>query len=95
MDLNYIENSAGGPDLPLALLPQSGKVILLQLDSKLPLEMFEKVMKLAEQGCRAIHGVLINEVEKYSMGKKKNRIFRRNILKEEQFSSPKYRTSAK
>jgi exosome complex component RRP41 len=73
LDLNYIEDSAGGPDLPLALLPQSGKIIMLQMDSKLPLDMFERVIKLAEQGCRAVHGVLTKEVESYSLGMFKKR----------------------
>jgi len=68
LDLNYMEDSAGGPDLPLALLPQSGKITMVQMDSKLPIEMFEKVVKLAVDGCKAIYQVMIKEVEKYTKG---------------------------
>jgi exosome complex component RRP41 len=31
LDLNYLEDSSGSPDMPLALLPNSGRVTLLQV----------------------------------------------------------------
>eukprot|EP01114_Cavostelium_apophysatum_P015881 TRINITY_DN4415_c0_g1_i2.p1 TRINITY_DN4415_c0_g1~~TRINITY_DN4415_c0_g1_i2.p1 ORF type:complete len:252 (+),score=23.22 TRINITY_DN4415_c0_g1_i2:104-757(+) len=65
LDLNYIEDSAGGPDLPLAILPQSGKITMLQMDSKLALDMFEKVLNLASEGCKAIYLVLIKAVQEH------------------------------
>lgn len=61
-----MEDSAGGPDLPLAILPQTGKVTMLQMDSKVPIDMFENVVELAVKGCEAIYEVLKQEVEKYS-----------------------------
>lgn len=30
-DLNYLEETAGGPDLTVAMLPKSGKIVLLQV----------------------------------------------------------------
>jgi len=66
LDLNYVEDSAGGPDLPLAVLPQTGKILLLQMDSKLPLDTFERVLQLAVDGCTAIHQVLMREIERYA-----------------------------
>jgi exosome complex component RRP41 len=66
LDLNYVEDSAGGPDLPVAILAGSGKISLLQMDSKLPIDMFEKVVSLAVEGCKAIHKVLLNEVQNYT-----------------------------
>ena len=30
-DLNYLEETAGGPDLTVAMLPKSGKMVLLQV----------------------------------------------------------------
>ncbi|GAQ84546.1 3'-5'-exoribonuclease family protein [Klebsormidium nitens] len=54
LDLNYVEDSAGGPDLTVALLPKAEKVTLLQMDSKLPLDTFEAVLGLAMDGCKAI-----------------------------------------
>ncbi|XP_057533675.1 exosome complex component RRP41 homolog [Amaranthus tricolor] len=54
LDLNYVEDSAGGPDITVGLLPKLDKVTLLQMDSKLPLDTFESVMQLAIEGCKAI-----------------------------------------
>jgi exosome complex component RRP41 len=68
LDLNYIEDSAGGPDLPVAILPQSDKIAMLQMDSKIPIEVFEKVTKLAISGCHTIYQVLTTAVEEYSKG---------------------------
>lgn len=65
-DLNYLEDSAGGPDLPLAIFPQSGKVTMLQMDSKIPVDMFEKVMRLAVEGCQLIYQEMRKEVARYT-----------------------------
>ena len=70
LDMNYLEESAGGPDLPVALLPASESITMVQMESKVPIEMFEKVAKLAVEGCKLIHQILLQEVEKYTLGKK-------------------------
>lgn len=54
LDLNFIEESAGGPDVPLALLAHSGKIALLQMEAKLPADTFRQVVALASTGCRGI-----------------------------------------
>ncbi|ESW19265.1 hypothetical protein PHAVU_006G109900 [Phaseolus vulgaris] len=54
LDLNYVEDSAGGPDVTLGILPKLDKVTLLQMDSKLPIDILETVMQLAIEGCKAI-----------------------------------------
>uniref|UniRef100_A0A2N9F4Z1 Uncharacterized protein n=1 Tax=Fagus sylvatica TaxID=28930 RepID=A0A2N9F4Z1_FAGSY len=54
LDLNYVEDSAGGPDVTVGFLPKSDKVTLLQMDSKLPIDIFENVMQLAIEGCKAV-----------------------------------------
>lgn len=54
LDLNYVEDSAGGPDVTVGFLPKLDKVTLLQMDAKLPLDIFENVMQLAIEGCKAI-----------------------------------------
>ncbi|KAJ8775025.1 hypothetical protein K2173_020029 [Erythroxylum novogranatense] len=53
-DLNYVEDSAGGPDVTVGLLPKLDKVTLLQMDAKLPIDIFENVMQLAVEGCKAV-----------------------------------------
>ncbi|CAN0825164.1 Exosome complex component RRP41 homolog [Linum grandiflorum] len=54
LDLNYLEDSAGGPDVTVGILPTLDKVTLLQMDAKLPIDIFENVMQLATEGCKAI-----------------------------------------
>lgn len=66
VDLNYIEDSAGGPDLPVAILPKSGKVVMCQMDAKLPLDMFEKVLMLAIEGCDMLYGVMKEAVRQHT-----------------------------
>lgn len=43
LDLNYFEDSSGSPDMPVAILPKSGNVTLLQMDSKMNIDTFEEV----------------------------------------------------
>ncbi|KAL6218419.1 hypothetical protein ACLB2K_011633 [Fragaria x ananassa] len=54
LDLNYIEDSAGGADVTLGIMPKLDKVTLLQMDAKLSLDTFETVMQLAIEGCKAV-----------------------------------------
>ncbi|XAR53987.1 hypothetical protein NMG60_11028960 [Bertholletia excelsa] len=54
LDLNYAEDSAGGPDVTVAILPKLDKVTLLQMDNRLPMDIFENVMQLAIEGCKAV-----------------------------------------
>ncbi|PRQ24077.1 putative polyribonucleotide nucleotidyltransferase, PNPase/RNase PH domain-containing protein [Rosa chinensis] len=54
LDLNYIEDSAGGTDVTLGIMPKLDKVTLLQMDAKLSLDTFENVMQLAIEGCKAV-----------------------------------------
>ncbi|CAL1367793.1 unnamed protein product [Linum trigynum] len=54
LDLNYLEDSAGGPDVTVGFLPKLDKVTLLQMDAKLPVDIVENVMQLAIEGCKAI-----------------------------------------
>jgi exosome complex component RRP41 len=54
LDLNYTEESGGGPDLTVALFPKLDKISLLQMDSKLPMDVCEKVMNLASEGAKTV-----------------------------------------
>jgi len=63
MDLNYYEDSSGGPDMPVALLPKSNKITLLQMDSKLHLDTFEKVLACGVEGCHKTYEVLLTQVK--------------------------------
>jgi exosome complex component RRP41 len=66
LDLNYLEDSAGGPDIAVALQPLSGKLVLLQMDSRLPLENFDACVQLAVEGCKAVAGQMRKALLKHT-----------------------------
>jgi len=63
MDLNFYEDSSGGPDMPVAILSKSNKITLLQMDSKLHLDTFEKVLDCAVEGCHRTYEILYAHVK--------------------------------
>jgi len=63
LDLNYYEDSSSSPDMPVAILPKSGNVTLLQMDSKMNIETFEEVLHCAIQGCQKIYELLLAVVK--------------------------------
>ncbi|XP_049849454.1 uncharacterized protein LOC126318691 isoform X2 [Schistocerca gregaria] len=67
LDLNYFEDSSSSPDVPVAIFPKSGKVIVVQMDSKLPLSTFEKVMDTAIDGCYKIYAIMTEIVMQYNL----------------------------
>ncbi|KAJ8573107.1 hypothetical protein K7X08_009618 [Anisodus acutangulus] len=58
LDLNYLEDSAGGADVTVGILPKMDKVTLLQMDAKLPIDIFENVMQLAVEGCKEVESYI-------------------------------------
>jgi exosome complex component RRP41 len=65
--LNYVEDASGSPDVPVAILAKSGKVTMLQMDSKLGIEEFEQVLSLAVEGCKTIHKLMTDYVSEYTL----------------------------
>lgn len=62
-DLNFVEDSAGGPDLSVAYLPTSTNLAMVQMDSKVNIEHFEKILQCAMDGAKQIHQILVKRVE--------------------------------
>lgn len=55
LDLNYMEDSGGGPDVAVAIhANHEDRVVLLQQDNRLSIETFEEVLELGVAGCRAV-----------------------------------------
>lgn len=61
-DLNYSEETARAPQLVIALNPRTQKLNLVQMECKLPLELFEGLMGVAMEGCNQIYDLLQNAV---------------------------------
>ncbi|MCK9152062.1 exosome complex exonuclease Rrp41 [Methanobacterium alcaliphilum] len=54
LDLSEVEDKDGQADVPVAIMPRSGEVTLLQSDGNLTTEEFEKALDLAIEGCQEI-----------------------------------------
>ena len=48
LDMNYMEDSGGGPDVAVAIHSKLDKVVVLQMDNKLPLETLETVCSCSD-----------------------------------------------
>ncbi|KAM4029641.1 exosome complex component RRP41-like [Anomaloglossus baeobatrachus] len=57
-DLSYVEESAGGPHLSLALLPKSEQIALMEMNSRLHEDHLERVMDAASKACKDVYAVL-------------------------------------
>ncbi len=55
LDLFDIEDNYGEADLPVAIVPRTGEVALLQMDGNLTQEEFEKAFKMAVDGCMQVY----------------------------------------
>lgn len=66
VDINYLEELSGAPQLTLAILPKSEKIVLLRLDSKLHSDNLEKVLDLAKRGCKDVYTLLRRNVHEYA-----------------------------
>lgn len=58
VDLNYLEDShEDGADVPVAVLPNSGKITLLQMDGEVTREQINEIIKKAKEACKKIYEV--------------------------------------
>lgn len=73
-DLNYDEEAYKGEvaDIPVAVLPNSGKISLLQMDGEIPKEKLKEALEMAKKVCKKIYEVQKTALkEKYSGGASK------------------------
>ena len=62
LDLGKKEDNFGDADLPIAISPRTGEIILLQMDGHLTVEEFDKALEFAIKGCK-----LISEIQKKAL----------------------------
>lgn len=63
LDLSEIEDKEGQADLPVAIMPRTGEITLIQMDGNLSSEEFEKAMDLALEGCKKISEIQKNALK--------------------------------
>jgi exosome complex component RRP41 len=54
LDLGKEEDNFGDADLPVAISPRTGEVLLLQMDGHLTVDEFNQAFDLAVKGCHAV-----------------------------------------
>lgn len=54
LDLNDLEDKYGEADMPIALMPNTGKITLLQMDGDLSTEEFNAAIEMAVEACKKI-----------------------------------------
>ena len=54
LDLGKEEDNSGDADLPVAISPRTGEILLLQMDGHLTFEEFNKAFDLAVKGCHTV-----------------------------------------
>ena len=69
LDLKKEEDNFGEADLPMALVPQSGRLVLLQMEGHMSEEELSQALDLGVQGCREIYEKMKQALrERYSTG---------------------------
>ncbi|HYA54226.1 MAG TPA: exosome complex exonuclease Rrp41 [Thermoplasmata archaeon] len=69
LDLKKEEDNFGEADLPMALVPQSGRLVLLQMEGHMTEEELAQSLDLGVQGCRAIYEKMKQALrERYATG---------------------------
>jgi exosome complex component RRP41 len=64
LDLNDVEDKVGEADLPIAILPQSGEISLMQMDGRLTAEEFQEAFKMASEGCMKVYDIQKDALKK-------------------------------
>ena len=54
LDLGKEEDNFGEADLPIAISPRTGEILLLQMDGHMTMEEFEKAISMAINGCHFV-----------------------------------------
>lgn len=65
VDISYTEETLGGPQLNLAVLPKTEHIVLMEMTSKLHVDNLNKVLEAAIKGCKDIHSILDSAVQEH------------------------------
>ena len=67
LDLRKEEDNFGEADLPMALVPQSGRLVLLQMEGHMTRDDLARALEMGVAGCRKIYSVMQRSLrERYS-----------------------------
>ncbi|HSV42350.1 MAG TPA: exosome complex exonuclease Rrp41, partial [Methanomassiliicoccales archaeon] len=57
LDLNKEEDNYGQADLPLAMIPRTGEIVLMQMDGHMTYEEFQYALELGTKACAEIYDI--------------------------------------
>lgn len=57
LDLNKEEDNFGEADVPIAMIPRTGEVLLLQMDGHLTMEEFNHAIELGKKACMDVYEI--------------------------------------
>ena len=69
LDLNKEEDNFGEADLPLAVLPSTEEVVLMQMDGELTPEEFDEAFDMAIDGCKQVYEIQRDALKRKYGGK--------------------------
>ncbi|KAK3086179.1 hypothetical protein FSP39_014771 [Pinctada imbricata] len=58
VDINYLEESSGGPEIIVAVLPKSDQIVFLEMNGRLHEDNLSKVIDSAVKGCKDVYTIL-------------------------------------
>jgi exosome complex component RRP41 len=64
LDLSDIEDQQGEADMPVAIIPRTGEITLLQMDGIFTQDEFEKALKISIDGCKKINAIQREAIKK-------------------------------
>ena len=69
LDLGKDEDNYGNADLPVAISPRTGEILLLQMDGHLTIDEFNQALDLAIKGCQIVSDIQKKAItDKYQSG---------------------------
>ena len=62
IDVNYVEESSGSPELIVAMLPKSEQMVFLQMNARVHEDHLNKVLDMAMKGCNDVYAIIDRSV---------------------------------
>lgn len=54
IDMSFMEETGGGPEVIIALQTKAEKLVMMQMDGRLRVEILDKIVDLGVRGCGAV-----------------------------------------
>ncbi|MDO5853649.1 MAG: exosome complex exonuclease Rrp41, partial [Thermoplasmata archaeon] len=69
LDLNKEEDNYGQADVPIAIMPSTDEIVLLQMDGNMTRAEFDHAIELAVNACHEVHDLQVDALKRRYSGK--------------------------